>query len=112
LLFPRAGYDLNWLFRDKQGRVSEFRATGKYLITNSQSIRQCAQSGMGLALLPDWLISNELNSGSLVKVLTDYEVTATEFDSAVWMLYPSREYLPLKTRVFMDYLVDKLQSDN
>lgn len=111
LLFPRNGHDLNWLLKDKQGEVHETPVHGKYLITNSQAIRQSVKAGLGLAMLPDWLIKEDLQSGSLVSIFDDYEVTATDFESAIWMLYPSREYLPLKTRIFMDHLQESFNND-
>jgi DNA-binding transcriptional LysR family regulator len=107
LLFPRPGSNLDWLFTDREGTRTQIPIQGKYLITNSDAIKQCAIAGMGLALLPDWLVSDAISSGQLVKLFSDYEVTATDYDSAVWILYPSREYLPLKTRVFVDFLTQK-----
>ena len=60
LLFLRTNNSVNWLFKDKKGKVVEIKVKGKYLLTNSLAIKQCAISGMGLALLPDWLIDYEL----------------------------------------------------
>lgn len=37
-------------------------------------------------------------------LLPDYEVTATDFDTAAWLIYPSRAYVPLKVRAFIDAL--------
>lgn len=108
LLFPRARYSLDWLFKDKTGKITEIKIRGKYLLTNSLAIKQCAIAGMGLALLPDWLIDHDLKSGTLVRLLAKYDVTATNFDSSVWLLYPSRAYIPVKTQVFMDYIFDHL----
>jgi DNA-binding transcriptional LysR family regulator len=64
---------------------------------------------MGITLLPDWLVSEHLSSGELVSLFTDYQVTATDFDSAIWLIHPSREYLPGKTRAFRDFLLEKYQ---
>ena len=64
--------------------------------------------GLGPALLPNWLVGKELDDGELVRVLPDYECTATTFDTNVWLLYPSRQYLPHKTRVLIDFLKEKL----
>jgi len=105
LLFPRTGYNLNWLFKDKDGKITDVAISGRCLITNSQAIRACAISGMGLALLPDWLVENDIRSGSLIRLFEDYTVTATDYDGAVWLISPSRQHIPLKTRVFMDYLI-------
>jgi len=108
LLFPRARHSLDWLFKDKAGKITEIKIRGKYLLTNSLAIKQCAIAGMGLALLPDWLVDSDLKSGTLVRLLAEYDVTATNFDSSVWLLYPSRAYIPAKTQVFIDYIVSHL----
>jgi DNA-binding transcriptional LysR family regulator len=59
---------------------------------------------MGLALLPNWLIDADLQAGSLVNVFPDYAVTATDFSTAAWLIYPSRAYVPLKVRMFIEFL--------
>ena len=46
----------------------------------------------------------DIQTGSLVDVFPDMECTATEFDTAAWVLYPSRTYLPRKVRVTIDFL--------
>ena len=108
LLFPRANRRLSWLLKDREQRVTEIETTGKYLLTDSLAIRQCAIAGMGLALLPDWLVSNDFNSGDLICLFPEYEVTASDYKSSIWLLYPSKAYLPAKTRVFMNYLSREL----
>lgn len=108
LLFPRANYSLNWLFRDRTQKITEIPIKGRYLLTDSLAIRQCAIAGMGLALLPDWLVNDDFDSGHLVRLFADYEVTATNYESSIWLLYPSRVYLPSKTKVLIDYLSAKL----
>lgn len=110
LLFPRRGYNLNWLFKDADGNIANVPITGNCLVTSSEAIRQCALAGMGLALLPEWLVDEDIRSGLLVNLFAEYAVTATDYDSAVWLLYPSREYMPLKTRIFMDHLLESLRS--
>lgn len=108
LLFPRQGHNLNWLFKNKTGKVIEISVNGKYLLTNSLAIQQCALAGMGLTLLPDWLVNEEIRLGNLVRLFPDYEVTATDYQSSIWLLYPSRDYIPQKTKILIDYLVEKL----
>lgn len=107
LLFPRGEYNLNWLFRDDVGNIEEVPIHGRCLITNSEAIRQCTLSGMGLALLPDWLVETDIESAALQTLFNDYDVSATDFDSAIWVLQPSREYVPLKAKVFIQHLLDQ-----
>lgn len=50
-------------------------------------------------------MGRELRDGRLVDLFPDYTVEAAGFDApAVWLLYPSRAYLPLKVRVFVEFL--------
>lgn len=76
------------------------------MIANALSLRQAARDGLGPALLADWLIG-----GDLVDLFPGHECTATEFDTAAWALYPSRSFLPIKVRVAIDFLREKLRSD-
>jgi DNA-binding transcriptional LysR family regulator len=48
----------------------------------------------------------------LVHLFADHDVTATDFETAAWVLYPSRAYLPLKTRVFIDHLKNSINPAN
>ncbi len=109
LLFPRTGHNLNWLFKDKDGHITDIQVDGRCLITNSQAIKQCAKAGMGLALLPDWLISEDIKSGKLIRLFEPYDLSATDYDGAIWILYPSRDYVPVKVRVFIDYLIKNIR---
>ena len=110
LLFPLAGFRSRWLFKDMKDQVCEVAVSGRTLISSAMALQQCAVSGMGLALLPHWLIAEDLLTGDLVNVFPDYDVTATDFGTAVWMVYPSRAYVPLKVRVFMDFLKTSISS--
>ncbi len=109
LLFPRNGYNLNWLFK-QNNKISEVTIKGKHLLTQSSAIKQCTLNGMGISLLPDWLIQEEVNAGKLIHLFQNYEVTATDYNGSVWMLYPSREYLPNKVKLIRDFLVEHLSN--
>ena len=104
LLFPFAGFRSRWIFKDSQGEISEIPVSGRNIISNAIGLQQCAIAGMGLALLPHWLVNEDLEAGKLIKVLPNYDVTATDFDTLAWLVYPSRTYVPLKVKVFMDFL--------
>ena len=104
LLFPLAGFRTRWIFRDSSGVTREIPVRGRTLISNAIALQQCAIAGMRLALLPNWLIDEDLHSGVLVNVFPNYDVTATDFSTAAWLVYPSRAYFPLKVRVFIEFL--------
>lgn len=108
LLFPLPGFRSRWLFKDCDGAVETVLVRGNTIISSAIALKQCALAGMGLALLPHWLIDSELFTGSLVKVLDNYEVTATEFNTSAWLVCPSRTYIPLKVSLFTNFLKQKI----
>jgi DNA-binding transcriptional LysR family regulator len=108
LLFPLAGFRSRWIFKALTGEQTKVSVTGQTIISSGIALQQCAIAGMGLALLPNWLIDEELKSGTLINVFPAYEVTATDFNTAAWLIYPSRAYIPLKVRVLIDFFKQKV----
>lgn len=106
LLFPLSGYRSRWRFkREVDGdALREVEISGRTLISSATALRDCSINGMGVALLPDWLVDTEIKKGTLVDLFPDYQVTATDFETAVWLVYPSRHYVPMKLRVFIEFL--------
>jgi DNA-binding transcriptional LysR family regulator len=104
LLFPLAGFRSRWRFKHRDQEETEVCVQGHTIISNAIALQQCAIAGMGLALLPNWLIEDDLQANRLINIFPNYDVTATEFDTAAWLVYPSRAYVPLKVRVFIDFL--------
>lgn len=104
LRFPLAGFRSKWRFKHASEGESEVSVQGQTIISNAIALQQCAIAGMGLALLPNWLIDDDLEKERLVNIFPEHEVTATEFRTAAWLVYPSLAYVPLKVRVFIEFL--------
>jgi hypothetical protein len=69
---------------------------------NTEMLRQFALLGMGIAILPSYLIGRDMTRGRLVRLLGDYRLPQVEINIA----YPSRRHLPAKVRTFIDHLVE------
>ncbi|ACY14111.1 LysR family transcriptional regulator [Haliangium ochraceum] len=106
LVFAHAGVAPLWRFRDRRARVREYAPRQRVLAPDGVVLRRLAVAGLGLALLARWACAEELASGALVDVFPRHAVTATEFDAAVYCVYPSRSYLPLKVRLFVDFVTE------
>lgn len=104
LLFSLRDFRTRWLFRDVSGQVSEQPVHGDIILSSASAIKDAALAGLGPALLPDWLIGADLISGRLVSCIKGWDVTATTFDTAAWLIYPSRSYIPAKVRAMIDHL--------
>ncbi|MBS8227483.1 LysR family transcriptional regulator [Vannielia litorea] len=104
VLFPFRDYRSRWLFRQGAGEVMRQPVGGDILLSPAGAIRDAAVAGLGPALLPDWLIGEDLAQGRLTACIDGWEVTATSFDTAAWLVYPSRSFVPGKVRAMIDYL--------
>lgn len=106
LLFLMGGLRSRWRFRRREELV-EVEVRGRCVLSNALALTRCATEGLGIALLPRWAVAQELAAGELVELLPGFEATSTDFDPAVWLLYPSRTYLPLKVRALLDFLEER-----
>ncbi len=104
LLFTFPGFRSHWLFRNRRGVVTDVAVKGDILISNALALRECALAGLGPALLPDWLIDDDIADRRLIDLYPGYEVTATTFDTAAFLLYSNRTFLPGKVRLTIDFL--------
>ena len=75
-------------------------------ISNPIALSKCVQSGMGYGLLADWLVNDDIKNGNLVEVLPSWNASGADFeqDTALWVVMPSRQFVPLKTNVFVGFL--------
>jgi DNA-binding transcriptional LysR family regulator len=106
LRFPLPGFRTQWSFRPRAGGNNTVDvAIGGWLVASSaMALRQAALEGLGPALLADWLVMDDVKAGRLVDVFPKWEATATHFDSAVWLLYASREHVPQRVRAVIEFL--------
>ncbi len=101
--FPMADY-MQWCFHHKSDRAETVKVRSSLRVTNSVILKDCALAGMGLTLLPYWAVCRELSNGGLIDLFPDYKLTASNLNTAAWLMYPTRSYLPLKVRVFLDFM--------
>ncbi|MNQ50825.1 HTH-type transcriptional regulator DmlR [compost metagenome] len=74
------------------------------IVTDSAAtLRAFALSGHGVAILPQWLIQDDLDGGRLARLLPDHHFAR----QGVYALYPDTRHLPLKVRAFIDFMKDR-----
>ncbi|HVO04048.1 MAG TPA: LysR family transcriptional regulator [Candidatus Cybelea sp.] len=103
LLYALPEFRSRWLFK-RSKVVTEVPVQGSFIFSSALVIRTAAVDGLGPALLADWQIADDLKAGRLVDLFPGYQATATTFDTAAWLLYPSRTYIPRKVRAVIDWL--------
>lgn len=75
----------------------------KLCANNAEVLRDAAVKGRGIALLPTFIVGPDLRSGRLRSVLSRYRAP----ELSVCALYPPTRHLPVKVRVFIDFLVER-----
>ena len=75
---------------------------------NESLLRRVAIEGMGLALLPEILIEDDVASGGLEMVLPGVARITTK----IYAVYPSRKFLSAKVRRFIDFFNARVQQIN
>ncbi len=63
-------------------------------------LRLWCLAGLGIALRETWDVNDEIASGRLVRLLPDWQA----IPSKISLVRPSRQYVPQRLRIFMDFL--------
>lgn len=78
-----------------------------YQSNSSEVIRQMTLESLGISICPAWLIAEELQHKRLIRLLPEYDLPQQN----IQFIYPNTQSLASKTRVFMDFLSDRLHLD-
>ena len=78
------------------------RVAGNLETNNAEALLAVALAGLGIALLPLWLVGPDLAAGRMIHVLPEYHSP----DSAIYAVYPPGRHLSPKVRSFVDFLAE------
>lgn len=107
VLLDLPDYRSAWRYR-RNGTEAGFPVSGPIRVSTPTAQRAAMLAGHGVALMADWMIVGDLAEGRCVDLFPDFDFAATSFDTSAWLLYPDRRYLPAKTRLMIDHLVNQL----
>lgn len=99
------GDNCHWPFRRKSGERT-VRVGGRLRSSDTAVLRRAACDGFGLIRVSQAYVSDDIQAGRLVPVLTDYDSTG---DSAVWAIFPKTKNMLPRMRVFLDFLAEWLK---
>ena len=104
LTFPLPGFSDVWRFRDADGQETEVPIRSAMSANSGLVLRDCALQGLGVVLLSDWLIGEDLADGRLIDLFPDHHVTPSNFQTVISAVYPNRKYTPQKVKAFVTFL--------
>ena len=95
-----------WTFRSQSGEAEYVKVTSA-LSGIGLAMKTAALQGLGVARLAHFLVCADIHAGRLVPLLNDYWYPDKR---AIYFVYPNRQYLPSKVRVFIDQLYAHVNS--
>jgi len=102
---PETGRSYGWAFR--QGRKEiEINSNAQLLLSDVATIHAVCLAGYGIAQLLELGIEALIESGRLEVIFPDW----LDERFPLYALHPSRNYLPPKTRAFLDFVIAAVKS--
>jgi DNA-binding transcriptional LysR family regulator len=97
VLYP---YGDEWRFVDRKGASASVRVSGNLVSNSGETLRTAALQGIGISLAAGFLVADDLESGRLVRLLSEYRPVELSMNA----VYPHRHHLSAKVRSFIDLL--------
>ena len=100
-----------WTLRRPNGRdgdeVDIDLPRPRAIFNEPEAIAHAALGGLGVAILPMPFVEQALRSGALLRLLPEWYLDI----GSVWLYYPSKKLLPAKTRVFIDFVLQRFRDE-
>lgn len=114
LTFVYGDGDRAWRF-ERDGSEQLVRVRGPLTSSDSETLRSAAVAGLGLVLLPTWLVGEDLAAGRLVEVLAGWRaeigrlVPEGASDAGVFALFLPDRRSSAKVRAFVEHLAARFE---
>ena len=89
-----------WRFLAPNGREIPVAVAGNVRINNGIVLAEAALAGRGILVSPSFYVAPMLRDGRLKRILGDYRLP----ELGIYAVYPQKDHVPPKVRVFIDYL--------
>ncbi|PNM62565.1 LysR family transcriptional regulator [Vibrio harveyi] len=90
-----------WSF-SKKNLEEKIRIKPKLTVNSIHAVKFALLHGYGIAMLPEKLANDELQNGTLITLLDEYEIS----ERFVYVLYKTRKNTPKKVRLFVEEIVE------
>lgn len=98
------GTENSWTFFKGKKEIT-VKVRGNFQTNFGEMLYQAVDSGLGVSLISYWFVHEQIKKGELVTLFDDYEL---KNQPEIFLMYPDRNQLPRKTRIFIDFIVDEL----
>ncbi len=106
IVYTRLATGNEWIFGSKERPVA-VTVGGRYRANNSEGVREGIISGLGIGVVPNWILRDEIERGLAKIILRAFEPVPLPIHA----VYPSRRFVPAKVRAMIDYLAHEFALD-
>jgi DNA-binding transcriptional LysR family regulator len=103
LRFSYSGDQQVWTFSGN-GETTKVAVAGRLKCNSSEVLREAVLDGSGIALLPDWLVDTDIQSGKMLKLFESYDVTPNDARSVISALYLPNQRGSTRVNAFIDLI--------
>ncbi len=105
LLYLNSPTGDEWHFESPKGKI-KIKIQTNFASNSSQSLEAAAVAGIGIILLPGYMMTKHIKQGKLISLLDDY----CPANIGIHAVYPATRHLATKVRLFIDFLAERFQS--
>jgi DNA-binding transcriptional LysR family regulator len=105
LVYAGTSWGNQWPFV-RAGEARTVRIPARLQTNNNQLLCEAASKGMGIVIQPTFNVWDRLRSGELELLLDEWHVGQL----GIHVVFPHRQFLPAKVRVFIDFLVKRFRT--
>ncbi|MGF1763742.1 LysR family transcriptional regulator [Aliivibrio kagoshimensis] len=91
---------IKWVLNNQQGESVTINDAARFEASELNVVRHACADGLGITLMPNIMIHNYIENGTLVRVLNDWSANPR----AVYLIYNHKAHQPEKVRLFIDFM--------
>lgn len=96
---------LHWDFSLNEIERQDVTVQASVFLDATLAVRGAVCHGMGLSVLPDFAVEEDLTAGRLIHVLPQWRLPS----GGIHAVFPAARFRPVKVRAFVDLLADREQ---
>ena len=94
-----------WVFATASGGRQEIPVSGPFRSNSGEALRQAALDGMGLVLLPAWMVGEDVAAGHLTQLLAGLPAWPERYQAEIHAVHARAERLPAKIAAFVAHMM-------
>ncbi len=107
LAYHREDEPALWVF-EAAGRRREIAVSGPLRSNSGEVLHRAAMDGLGLALLPAWMVAGDVEAGRLQPCLPDQRAYPAGYQAEIYAVHARGAFVPAKITAFIAHLTEQV----